>query len=47
MKVYSIIDDAIKVKVTSDRMEMLEALYKLFKKYENKQSWFDVWEDEI
>jgi hypothetical protein len=47
MKVYQVIDDSIVILVTADRTKALEALYKLQQKYSDKQSWFDVWENEI
>ncbi len=47
MKIYKVIDNAVQVTVTADRLVMLEALYKLVKKYQDKEDWFDVWEDEI
>lgn len=47
MKLYTVTDDAVVVLVTPDRIQALEKLLELTKKYEKEQSWFWLHEEEI
>ena len=47
MKMYTVVDNATPVLTTTDLRKAQEAVYNLARKYDDKQSWFWVTEEEL
>jgi len=47
MIIYTVVDNSKDVLVTTDRLKMLEKLFDMVRKYEDKQTWFWINEAEI
>lgn len=47
MKVYTVVDNSQEVLKTTDKLKAFEELYRLYKKYDDKQTWFRIDEDEL
>jgi len=47
MIIYTVVDNSTNALITTDRLKMLEKLFDMVRKYEDKQTWFWVDEAEI
>ena len=45
MKIYRVVDDGVVTRTCVDRLAALEELYRLYKKYNDKQEWFHIDEE--